>query len=80
MAKGIKTGGRQKGTSNKLTSELRKLLKEILTNELENIPNFMADLEPKDRLQTIIKLMPFILPKVESVRIDEGEPMQWNLK
>ena len=79
MAKGVKTGGREKGTPNKLTSELRTVLKKILTDELENIPTLIADLEPKDRLHAIIKLMPFVLPKVETVRIDEGEPMQWSL-
>ncbi len=79
MAKGIKTGGRKKGTPNKLTSELRKVLKEVLTDELETLPTLMAYLEPKDRLQAIIKLMPYILPKVDSVSIDEGEPMQWSL-
>ena len=34
MAKGIKTGGREIGTPNKTTSELRKTLKHIVDDEL----------------------------------------------
>ncbi len=74
MAKGEKTGGRDKGTPNKLTYELRKLLKNILAKEIENIPDLLKELEPKDRLELIIKLIPFILPKVEPVNLSEGEP------
>jgi len=47
---GIKHGGRQKGTPNKLTKELRSVLKEVIYNELENIEERLDQLEPKHRL------------------------------
>ena len=34
MAKGIKTGGRKKGTDNRLTSEMRTNLKSIIDEEI----------------------------------------------
>jgi len=73
MAKGYKTGGREKGTPNKLTKELRQLFKSIMEKEIENLPVLLDKLEPKDRLDIIVKLIPFVLPKIEPVRdeIDE---------
>ena len=74
MAKGIKTGGRQAGTPNRLTKELRIALKNILYEELQKIPDHMNNLDPKDRLELIIKLIPYVLPKVEAVNYKENEP------
>lgn len=71
---GKKYGGRKKGTPNKLTKELRVALKNILHNEIELLPNHFNKLEPKDRLELLIKLLPYAVPKVrpESYRIGEG--------
>ncbi len=74
MAKGKKTGGREKGTLNILTKELRTSLKNLLADEISNIPVQLQKLEPKDRLEIIIKLLPYALPKVEPVSINENEP------
>ena len=59
MATGIKTGGRIKGTPNRLTKELRIALKNIMFQEIESIPEQLKSLAPKDRLELIIKLMPY---------------------
>ena len=73
MAKGIKTGGRKKGTPNKLTKELRTILKELLYKELDKLPEHLETLEPKDRIAVSIKLLPFVLPNVRSVHYTENE-------
>jgi hypothetical protein len=78
MAKGYKTGGREQGTPNRLTKELRAALKNILAKELESIPGQLEKLEPRDRLEMIIKLMPYALPKIETVSMDKGEPTSWD--
>ena len=80
MAKGIKTGGRQAGTPNRLTSELRTILKNIIANELEALPETLKEIEPKDRLDIIVRLIPFVLPKVEMVNMEVGEPFGWTLE
>tara|TARA_R110001583_G_scaffold171820_1_gene325552 strand:- start:334 stop:573 length:240 start_codon:yes stop_codon:yes gene_type:complete len=79
MATGIKTGGRTKGTLNKTTKEIRIVLKDVINNELLNIDTLLTQLEPKERLELVIKLIPYVLPKVESVNYSLGEPMDWNL-
>jgi hypothetical protein len=64
---GKKTGGRVAGTPNKVTSELRKTLKGIIASELEALPTTFEQLQPKGRLELLIKLLPFCMPKVNSI-------------
>ena len=63
MATGVKTGGRQKGTSNKVTTDLRQLLKEFVTGELNKVDSLLEQVEAKDRLELLIKLLPYTLPR-----------------
>jgi len=71
---GKKYGGREKGTPNRLTKELRTILKDVLYNELENIEELLDSLETKERLDMLIKLMPFALPKVDKIGHTDNEP------
>jgi hypothetical protein len=64
---GKKTGGRVAGTPNKITIELRKTLKGIVASELEALPGTLEQLEPRERLELLVKLLPFCLPKVDSI-------------
>ena len=76
---GKKYGGRQKGTPNRLTKELRTILKNVLYNELENIEQLLESLEPKERVELVIKLIPFILPKVDKIGHTYNEPFDVGL-
>ena len=60
-----------------LTTELRDTLKTIMQKEIEKLPETLEQLEPKERLNVICKLMPFVFPKVNTVSATEGEPFQW---
>lgn len=71
MAIGIKTGGRTAGTENKTTKEIRAVLKEVINNELLNIESLLCVLQPKERLELVIKLMPFVLPKLAPEPIEK---------
>jgi hypothetical protein len=74
---GIKHGGRQKGTPNIMTKELRSVLKDILYQELEEVQERFKLLEPKERIELLIKLMPYALPKVTSISHTTNEPLDW---
>nr|AOE13985.1 hypothetical protein [uncultured bacterium] len=74
---GKKFGGREKGTPNKLTAELRSALKDVLYEEIEQIPHRLDELEAKDRLEQLIKLMPYVFTKVQSVSQSLDKPMSW---
>ena len=74
---GKKFGGRQKGTPNKLTKELRAILKDVLYEEIDRLPERLDELDAKERLELVIKLMPFVFPKVQSVSQSLDEPISW---
>lgn len=74
---GIKYGGRQKGTPNRLTKELRAILKEALHKELESIGDRLEQLEPKERIEVLIKLMPFVFPRMNTISHSMDEPVDF---
>lgn len=50
------------------TGCIRGNLKELPQKELEQLPGTFNELETAQRLNVLCKLMPYVLPKVESVR------------
>jgi hypothetical protein len=68
-----KVGGRKKGTPNKLTKEMREVLKDVVADELNTLGQRLEELKPKDRLEVFIKLLPFVLPKMQSIAHTKGE-------
>jgi hypothetical protein len=58
--KGKKTGGRNKGTPNKTTSEIRELINELSFKYLDDD---LSKLEPKDRLLILTKLLSYSIPR-----------------
>lgn len=75
---GVKYGGRQKGTPNRMTKELRSVLKDVLYQELEQIQSHLDTLKPRERVELLIKLMPFVIPKVTSISHTTNEPLDWS--
>ena len=64
MAKGLKTGGREKGTPNRTTREAREMLLSILEDYQES--QLYEDLEavkPEARLKFMADLMKHLIPK-----------------
>jgi hypothetical protein len=62
-----------------LVQNIREQLKELVQKELKTFPETLKDLEPEKRLSILCKLMPFVLPKVETIHPEIGEPGQWNV-
>jgi hypothetical protein len=73
VATGYKTGGRKKGTPNRLTFQARLILLEAIDGELEKTPELMADLSSKDRLEILCKLLPYILPRIEITTAENAD-------
>ena len=57
-----------------LTGNIRDTLKEMMQKEIESLPDTLKELEPVQRLNVLCKLIPYVLPKVESVTHTQGEP------
>lgn len=55
--------GRPKGKPNKVTREVREVIKAVLEERVERIPALLDTLTPKEELEMIVKLTAFIVPK-----------------
>lgn len=60
-------GGRKKGTPNKTPVELREWVKNLIFKNRDKVESDFDKLTPKERLQMIEKLLPYILPKQQAV-------------
>lgn len=61
-----------------LTNDLRDTLKTLMQKEIEKLPETLEALDPKERLNVVCKLMPYVFPKVEAVSAKQGEPLQFD--
>jgi len=66
--------GRPKGKCNKVTGELRETLKTALTGELEKKKKKLSECEPSARLELVIKLLPYLMPKATSTETAPPKP------
>ena len=57
-----------------ITMDLRDNLKASIQKEIEQLPVLLETLEPEKRLNIVCKLLPYILPKVDTISSKEGEP------
>ena len=66
--KGIsKTGGRKKGTPNKITTDLKTWLSGLLDNNRQQFEKDLKKLEPHQRISVMEKLLSYAIPKMQSV-------------
>ena len=75
MAK-IKTGGRQKGTPNKVTTDLRSILQSIVSSELEHLQTHIDQMPDEQRTQVLLKLLPYVTPKTQAISYVDERPIK----
>lgn len=69
--KGLKTGGRGEGTPNKITKDIREALQIILEAEITELPKTLNKLEPRERIEVVVKLLQFAIPKLKETNQSE---------
>lgn len=62
-----KTGGRKKGTPNKVTGDLRTWITELLDKNRNQIEKDIKRLEPEKRVLMFEKLLNYVIPKMQSI-------------
>ena len=72
--KGEKTGGRTKGTPNKVTQEVRDLFEQLVRDNLPQLKKDLAALEPYQRVNAMMKLSQFIIPKPTENHLSINSP------
>ena len=65
MAKGFKSGGREKGTPNKISVQMKEVLTNYVESELNTLLPMVEELNTIERLNILTKLLPYIMPKAE---------------
>ena len=65
MAQGIKTGGRQKGTPNKLTSEIKEKLAAIISEATDSFN--LEECSNSERLKLIEIGLKYLLPTMKHI-------------
>ena len=66
-------GGRQKGTPNRRTA-ITENIDQLILQEFEKIPAYIESLNNKERLEFIIKLLPYAVPKYTHKTISDETP------
>jgi len=64
-----KTGGRQPGSQNRVTSEMKAWLTEIIEDNKPQFVENLKKLEPEKHVQIVEKLLAYIVPKPQNLDI-----------
>jgi len=62
-----KTGGREKGTPNKVTADTKAWLAKLLDSNRRQFEKDLKQLEPHQRVAIFEKLLAYVVPKQQSV-------------
>ena len=65
-----KTGGRQKGTPNKVTKALKAQLMGFVTDNFDAFIEDLNNMYPQDRAKLYVKIFEFVLPKQQQIDLD----------
>lgn len=76
MAKGVKTGGRGKGSTNKKTTELRERVKQFIDDTFPDVVYAFSQLEPKDKVTTWATIVQYVMPKLSNQVIDTSPELK----
>jgi hypothetical protein len=70
----IKRGGRKKGTPNKVTTEIRSKIEDILHEQTDTIKEDLMKLSPKDRVRAYTELLKYVIPTRRDVEVTDNTP------
>ena len=74
--KGQKTGGRQAGTPNKVTTEIRNFLSSLVFDNMDLITQDFRQLTTEQRMILMPKILPYIAPKMRPQTDDETDKQE----
>lgn len=65
-------GGRKKGTPNAVTANVQKGIAEIVNGNIDTLREDLKAMTPKDRVDAIAKLLPYVVPRKVEADITEN--------
>jgi len=64
--------GRKRGIPNKVTGMLREALADFLEDRVKELPAIFKKLKPDQKIDALVKIASFVLPKMSSLNIEPG--------
>lgn len=58
------------------SADVRDQIKAIVNAELSRLPEVLEGMEPRDRIAVVLKLVPYILPKVGPLEAHYDQPFE----
>ena len=77
---GLKFGGREKGTPNKDVSEIRDAFQKLIEGNIDQLEKDLSEMSGKDRINAIINLASYVIPKLKASEIVLGESRTINIQ
>ena len=65
--------GRQKGTPNKSTTNLKFSIQQIVERQFETLESDLEGLDSRDKINFVLKLIEYVLPKQREQKINFNE-------
>lgn len=69
--------GRPKGTPNKVTTELKTWIQELIDGNRSKFEKDLKELEPKDRLTIMERLLQYIVPKQQAISMEAQVELEY---
>ena len=69
--RGRNGGGRQKGTTNRVTKERRELISEFLDKEWPNFQKMYERADEETKMKIYMEMIPYTTPKMASIEYKE---------
>lgn len=64
-----KATGRPKGSSNKATARIRNAYTQLIEDNLDQLKNDFAKLDPKDRIKMYMELSKYVIPALKQTEL-----------
>lgn len=68
-----KVGGRKKGTKNKMTTNLRKLVEEQITPHLQKLGEYLNKMDNEKRVAALAQYLNYLIPKYSNTTINTDD-------
>ncbi len=65
-------GGRAKGTPNKDNAVIKEWISQLISNNMEQMEQDLQELEPKERLSMLEKMMGYVVPKQAAIQAESN--------
>jgi hypothetical protein len=60
------------------SNAIRSVLKDFVHKEMEMLPEHIETLENEARIQLLINIIPFVLPRIKEVSHKDDEPFEFD--